>query len=83
MPSPRLLLVDDSPDVATLVKWLTRRTGQTLTVAASGEAGLEVLAAESFDLVLVDINLPGMDGIEFSRRALPREPVPPLAVFIQ
>jgi CheY-like chemotaxis protein len=83
MPAPHLLLIDDSPDVAALVTLLARRSGQTVTVATSAEAGLGVLDTAAFDLILVDVNLPGMDGIEFSRRVLPREPQPPLAVFIQ
>lgn len=83
MLGPRLLLIDDSPDVASLVLWLARRTGQTVTVASSAETGLHVLDGATFDLILVDVNLPGMDGIEFCRRVLPRTPQPPLAVFLQ
>src|SRR5947208_3610058 len=84
MPGPRLLVIDDSPEVAALVQWLARRAGQAVTTVPSAEDALDMLGAEpGFDLVLVDVNLPGMDGIEFCGQVFAREPASPLAVFIQ
>jgi CheY-like chemotaxis protein len=84
MPGPRLLLIDDSPEVATLVRWLARRAGQNVTTAPTAEDGLVLLGTEpAFDLILVDVNLPGMDGIEFCQQVGSRAPPPPVAVFIQ
>jgi len=82
--SPRLLVVDDSPEVATLVRWIGRRSGREITIAPSAEVALGLLGqAPEHDLILVDINLPGMDGIEFSRLLIRRGGVWPLVVFIQ
>jgi len=83
MPAPRLLLIDDSPEVALLARHLARRAGQGLVVAVSAEAALDILAADrAFDLLLLDVNLPGMDGVTLAGRLL-AEGVRPVAIFQQ
>lgn len=47
--------------------------GATMTEAADGEAGLQVLDAEDFQVVLVDLRMPGMDGLEVIRRVRARD----------
>ena len=60
----RVLLVDDEESyVETLKKRLTRR-GLTVFAAGGGEAALEILAANPVDVVLLDVKMPGMDGME-------------------
>ena len=64
----KLLYVEDNPANLRLVqKILATRHDIELLVAASGEAGLEIAAHEQLDLILLDINLPGMDGFEVLR----------------
>jgi two-component system chemotaxis response regulator CheY len=64
----RALIVDDQPDVcATLRGILTRDFGCTTVEASSGLEALGLLARESFDFVLLDLLLPGMDGMEVLR----------------
>ncbi len=60
----RVLLVDDEESyVDTLRKRLSRR-GLSVLTANSGEAALETLAANPIDVVLLDVKMPGMDGME-------------------
>ncbi len=64
----RVLIVDDEERFrSTLVKLLASR-GMTAAAAGSGEEALEVLAREPFDVILLDVRMPGMGGM----KALPR-----------
>jgi len=63
-----LLVVDDEPVVRdSLTKWFAEEGFDVASAASAGEA-LTRLAAESFDLALVDIKMPGTDGLELQRR---------------
>lgn len=63
----RLLLVDDEEDFRiTLANRLRRRT-LDVTDAGSGEEALEIIGKKSFDVAIVDIKMPGIDGIETLR----------------
>lgn len=61
---PRILVVDDDPHVARTLVDLLAFHGHEALRADSGEQALEMLAAESFDLVILDIRLPGINGFE-------------------
>lgn len=67
--SPEVLVVEDNPRCRLLLKTLLHRDGFAVTVAADGEAALAALAAGPFDLVLLDVRLPKLDGFEVARRA--------------
>jgi len=58
----RVLAVDDNPTNRTVITALVEAMGQEIVTAESGEAALLLLGAAPFDLVLMDINMPGMDG---------------------
>ncbi len=64
----KILIVDDSSTSRKIVKHELERGGFTVIEAKSGEEGLEVLKREIVDLIIVDIEMEGMDGFEFSRR---------------
>jgi len=65
----RLLYVEDNPSNAELLRQvLAQRPQCELRVAGDGPSGLELARAERFDLALIDIDLPGFDGIELCRR---------------
>jgi adenylate cyclase len=63
-----LLVVDDNPLNRDLLSRQLARKGYEVATADSGAAALELLEAHSFDLVLLDILMPGIDGIEVLRR---------------
>jgi PAS domain S-box-containing protein len=63
----RVLLAEDNPINALLTSELLRRRGHTVTLAMDGQAMVKALEVGGFDLVLTDIHMPGMDGIEATR----------------
>ncbi len=64
----RLLIVDDEEGIRLLYKEEFEEEGCEVVLAASGEEALEKLEHEKVDLVLLDIKMPGMDGIEVLRK---------------
>ena len=64
----RLLLVEDDVMVASGIKLGLNEAGYAVDWVGSGERAQEVLQNESFDIAVVDIGLPGMDGLELTRR---------------
>jgi two-component system chemotaxis response regulator CheY len=71
MSEVRTLIVDDSSVMRKIVERALRQAGLDLLVvheAGSGTEGLEVLKAKQVDLILSDINMPLMDGLEFVRQ---------------
>ena len=64
----RILVVDDEEGLRLLYKEELEEEGAEVELAASGEEALEKLEKNSIDLVLLDIKMPGMDGVEVLRR---------------
>ncbi len=78
-----VLIVDDHAIVRDgLRRLLQERPEMSVANAASGEEALQLAGRESFDLVLLDLNLPGLGGLELLRRLVRVQPVPVL-VFSQ
>jgi DNA-binding NtrC family response regulator len=67
MERPRVLVVDDEVSVRESLRLILKDRAE-VTLADSGEAGLEIAAARAFDVILVDILMPGMDGLEMLER---------------
>ena len=65
--SARILLVEDEPDIAMVVADLLRAEGHDVTVARDGSVGLERALSGSYDLLVLDVFLPGLDGFEICR----------------
>ncbi len=61
-PSPRILLVDDAPDIEVLVRAYIQDLGCELDVVADGERAVAQASMRQYDLVFMDIGLPGLDG---------------------
>ena len=64
---PTLLIIDDNESVRESLKHVFMRRGYSVVVAEGGQAGLAIYAKGGIDAALVDINMPGMDGIEVCR----------------
>lgn len=63
-PTSRILVVDDDPAILYLLKILLAAEGYDVVCASSGNEALEYSRAEPFDLYLIDLIMPSMDGIE-------------------
>ncbi|ACL25100.1 two component transcriptional regulator, winged helix family [Chloroflexus aggregans DSM 9485] len=61
---PRVLVVDDEQNIRLTLNALLSRAGYAVTTAATGEEAVELFERESFDLMLVDLQMPGMKGME-------------------
>ena len=66
--SAKLLLIEDHPDNRKLMVYLLEKFGHEVRTAHTGEEGLAIALTEMFDLVICDIQLPGIDGCEVARR---------------
>ncbi len=69
----RILTVDDSPVMRLMVKATLDDAGHDVQQAANGEEALRMASAEVFDMVIMDVNMPVMDGLTLTRtlRQLP------------
>ena len=65
---PRVLVVDDDERVRTVVSWQLEADGCTVSEAGDGTAALEFIARDRPDLMVLDLSLPGIDGLDVLRR---------------
>ncbi|MEU9051354.1 response regulator transcription factor [Streptomyces sp. NPDC048384] len=73
---PRVLLIEDDPSVREGVELGLRRRGHEVRAAATGEAGLAAMAEFRPDLLLLDLMLPGMNGVQVCRQVRERSQLP-------
>jgi DNA-binding response OmpR family regulator len=66
--APQVLLVEDDPDIAPTLIMALQREGHVVTHAPTGAAAVEHVAAGEVDVVLLDLGLPDIDGLEVCRR---------------
>lgn len=74
--SPRVLLVDDERDIVEPVEYALEREGFDVRSVGDGSAALDLARAELFDVVVLDIMLPGLSGIEVCRTLRGESDVP-------
>ena len=74
MTGQKVLLVDDEEEFTKTLSERMESRGVTARTAASGEEALDKLGAEKFDAIILDMQMPGMDGIETLRRMLDENP---------
>jgi CheY-like chemotaxis protein len=64
----KILIVDDEEDVRIALKQVLERAGYEVSVAATGNEGLDLMKREAADLVITDVIMPGIDGITTARK---------------
>jgi DNA-binding response OmpR family regulator len=74
--TPHILVVDDDPDIRDLVSEYLGKNDMRVSVAASGRAMFELFDQEAIDLVVLDLKLPGEDGMQLARALRERASVP-------
>ncbi len=76
----RILIVEDEQELAELLKRHLEDSGFAVQTVARGDDGVQAAEAETFDLILLDLMLPGMDGIEVCRRLRARNLQTPIVM---
>ena len=66
----RLLIIDDDPDIRQLLKRNLEKQGYQVSIASDGFIGFEMFKSESLDMVIADVNMPGLNGFEFCQKAI-------------
>lgn len=79
----RVLIVDDNNDILTLVRQVLRLEGYDVVIARDGLEALQQEAATLPDLVVLDVNLPHMDGWEVCQRIKARRSVPIMLLTVR
>ena len=67
MAQERILLIEDEPDIAEVLQYNLEKEGFAVEVARRGDTGLEAIRREAPDLLLLDLMLPGIGGLELTR----------------
>ena len=80
-PVSSLLLVEDDPDIAGPLSRALAREGYGVRVADDGPTAVTLASQQRFDLVLLDLGLPGMDGIDVCRRIRASSPTLPILML--
>lgn len=76
-----ILVVDDEPNMLRTLADIFRDEGFDVSAAASGEQAIEMSAAHSYDVVLMDVRMPGIDGVEAFRRIRESQPSIPVVMM--
>ncbi len=78
---PKALVVEDERDLTTLIAYHLERHGIRTTTAADGEIGLMLATRNEFDVIILDLMLPSVSGLEISRQIHARKhPAPPVVI---
>src|SRR5947207_14731388 len=73
--------MDDDPAVQATIRIVLERAGHSVVVAGDGRKGLAIFEAGDFDLLVLDIFMPGMDGLETMKLIRLRQPQTPILVI--
>ncbi len=79
--NPRILLVEDDVNIATGLRKVMQRDGYDVRLLTRGDEGLAAGLAETFDVVITDLKLPGLDGIELVRQLHLGKPKLPIVLI--
>jgi len=79
----RILVVDDEPQITRVLRTSLSSHGYDLRVANDGETALEIMKDWSPDLIITDLSMPNMDGLELCRRLRPSTKVPIIVLSVR
>ncbi len=68
MAKPKILVIEDEPDILEVLQYNLEREGHKVIACRNGEQGLSRIRTDNPDLVILDLMLPGMDGVEVCRQ---------------
>ena len=74
----RILIIEDEVELGELVQLFLSKDGIDSDIAVTAEEGFEFMTSHAYDLITLDINLPGMDGFEFLQKLRQRSDIPVL-----
>jgi CheY-like chemotaxis protein len=77
----RILVIDDDFSVGMAIQTLLRHQGCDVVLAQTGQTGIQALESSSFDAVIVDLFMPGMDGLETIAGIRQRAPMVPVVAM--
>ena len=80
-PSARILVADDEAAIRFTMEVLLRRHGYTVTTASNGTEALALVEQQPFELLLLDLKMPGLSGLEVARRACELQPAAALLIL--
>lgn len=81
MPEKRILVVDDEPEVRQLMEHFLTQRGYEVRIAENGQLALAALDTFRADVVLLDMHMPVMDGLETLKRLAVRSPALPVIMI--
>ena len=79
----RILVVDDEPQITRVLRTSLTSQGYDIRVANNGETALEILKDWTADLVITDLAMPVMDGVELCRRVRAKSEVPIIVLSVR
>ena len=77
----KVLVIDDEQGIRSLLDTLLRRKGYDVIVAESGQKGLECFRQERPDVLVLDLKMPGMDGLTVLRQVRSLDPIMPVIIL--
>ena len=80
--SKKILTVDDSPSVRKMVEFSLKSKGYTMGAAGDGLEALELLNEEPYDAIILDVNMPRMNGLEFLEKRLELDKIADIPVIM-
>ena len=80
-PLAKILVIDDEQGIRDLLDTLLQRKGYDVVLAASGQKGLELLRREQPDVIVLDLKMPGMDGLTVLQQIRSFDPKKPVIIL--
>ena len=79
---PRVLVIDDNKEIRDLFQWMFNLSGFTVELAENGYEGIEHFKIKKPDLIFLDVNMPGMDGLQTLQEIRKTDPMAQCPVLV-